>query len=72
MRILKAELRLTNDNPNLPELRMTGNRDWLLTFTAMVFETMRREGKITPEDAIDLLMAEYHNMEVDDFTRISN
>lgn len=71
MRVLKAELRLTDANPELPALYMTGDRNWILTFAAMVFETMKREGRLTDEEAMKLMNAECQRLRIDEFKRIS-
>lgn len=72
MRVLKAELRFKNDDTNQPALYMKGDRHWVLTFTAIVFETMKREGQLTDEEAIDILKAECQRLRIEEFKRISD
>lgn len=65
MRALKAELRFKNDDTNQPELYMRGDRHWVLTFAAMIFETMKRDGNLDDEEAINLLKVECKHLRID-------
>lgn len=64
LRIITAQLRLKEADPTQPALYMKGDKHWLLTFVAMLFETMKREGDLTDEEAIRLLNAERFHLEM--------
>lgn len=58
LKILTAQLRLKRAEPTEPALYMKGDKHWLLTFVAMLFETMKAESDLTDEEATRLLHAE--------------
>lgn len=64
MKILTAQLRLKNADPTKPALYMKGDKHWLLTFVAMLFETMKDEGSLSDEEATRLLHAECFHLEM--------
>lgn len=64
MKILTAQLRLKDADPTKPALYMRGDRHWLLTFVAMLYETMKREGDLSDEEATKLLQAECFHLEM--------
>lgn len=64
MKILTAQLRLKNADPTAPALYMKGDKHWLLTFIAMLYETMKRENDLTDEEATRLLHAECFHLDM--------
>jgi len=64
MKILTAQLHLEDADITKPALYMKGDKHWLLTFVAMLYETMKREGDLTDEEADRLLHAECSHLEM--------
>lgn len=67
MKILTAQLRLKDAEPTKPALYMRGDKHWLLTFVAMLFEVMKQEGDLTDEEATRLLHAECFHLQTTSF-----
>lgn len=64
LKILTAQLRLRNGESTEPALYMKGDRHWLLTFIAMLFETMKQDGNLSDEEASRLLHAECFHLDM--------
>lgn len=64
MKVLSAQLHLKDAKPTDTELRMHGDKHWLLTFIAMLFEVMKQEGDLTDEEATRLLHAECYHLQM--------
>lgn len=64
MKIITAQLRLKEADPTKPALYMKGDKHWLLTFVAMLFETLKAEGNLDDEEATRLLNAERFHLEM--------
>lgn len=64
MKILSAQLKFEDDDSSKPALYMKGDKHWLLTFVAMMYETMKTEGDLTDEEADRLLHAECSHLKI--------
>lgn len=63
MKILTAQLHLKDSDITKPTLYMKGDKHWLLTFVAILFEVMKRESDLTDEEATRLLHAECFHLQ---------
>lgn len=64
MKILSAQLKFEDGDATKPAIYMKGDKHWLLTFVAMLYETMKRESDLTDEEAERLLRAECSHLKI--------